>query len=66
MKKRDTSQIGKKMKTFLEKNPKIREALETFDISHSQYEKALESGICFYDASSTQVKSGIIPSPQSK
>lgn len=54
--KEKASLINNQVKEFLKNNPKIVKALRTFDISYAQYEKALESGIRYYTASSTQVE----------
>lgn len=44
------------MEKFLAKNPNIKKALKVFEISHSQYENALDSGVSFYSSASTQPK----------
>jgi hypothetical protein len=46
--------VNVRIETFLKNNPKIKKALKVFEISHSQYESALQSSVSFYTSSSTQ------------
>jgi len=45
--------IGRQMKGFLKENPAIKKALRVFEISHDQYQKALESRYGYYTDTST-------------
>ena len=47
------SQIDHEIKDFLRRNPEIEKALKVFEISHRQYEAALEGNICYYTTSTT-------------
>jgi hypothetical protein len=46
--------VNARIRTFLKNNPNIKKALKVFEISHSQYESALQSTVSFYTSSSTQ------------
>ena len=46
--KKQAQKLGNQMRDFLKKNPAIKEALRTFDISYDQYQKALEGGYSYY------------------
>lgn len=48
--------VNGQIETFLKENPGIKKALKVFDISHSQYESALQASVSFYTSGSTQQK----------
>lgn len=55
--KRQAKKISDQLENFLKENPAIKEALELFDISRNQYQKALEGSYRFYTATTTTPKS---------
>lgn len=55
--KKKAQKIGNQMKDFLKKNPAIKKALKTFNISYSQYQKTLEGRYSFYTDTSTSPRS---------
>jgi len=54
--KTKAKKIANQTKDFLKKNPAIKKALRTFNISHSQYQKTLEGRYSFYTDTSTSLK----------
>jgi hypothetical protein len=58
--------INNRIGKFLKDNPNIRRALKVFEISHDQYESALQAGVSFYTSTSTQARSLAIKSEKIK
>jgi hypothetical protein len=57
--KKQAQKAAGQVQDFLKRNPAIREALCVFEISHDQYQKALEGGCSFYtDVSTSPPKVG--------
>jgi len=46
--KKEAKRIEEQRKDFLKKNPKIKKALQIFDITIDQYEKSLSGRVRFY------------------
>jgi len=59
--KKEAKKIGEQMAGFLKKNPKIKKALQIFDITIDQYEKSLSGRVNFYTDTSTSPKSSTNP-----
>jgi len=51
--KKEAKKIEEQREDFLKKNPKIKKALEIFDITMDQYEKSLSGRVHFYTDTST-------------
>jgi len=51
--KKEAKKIGEQREDFLKKNPKIKKALQIFDITIEQYEKSLSGRVHFYSDTST-------------
>jgi len=59
--KKEAKRIEEQRKDFLKKNPKIKKALQIFDITIDQYEKSLSGRVRFYTDTSTSPKSRANP-----
>jgi len=59
--KKEAKKIEEQRKDFLKKNPKIKKALEIFDITMDQYEKSLSGRVHFYNDTSTSPRSSADP-----
>jgi len=46
--KKEAKRIEEQREAFLKKNPKIKKALQIFDITIDQYEKSLSGRVRFY------------------
>jgi len=51
--KKEAKKIEERRENFLKKNPKIKKALQIFDITIDQYEKSLSGRANFYTDTST-------------
>ncbi|MFW6173299.1 MAG: hypothetical protein ACOC5T_06090 [Elusimicrobiota bacterium] len=51
--RKEAKKIEEEREDFLGKNPKIKKALEIFDITMDQYEKSLSGRVRFYTDTST-------------
>jgi len=51
--KKEAKRIEEQRKDFLKKNPKIKKALQIFDITMDQYEKSLSGRVNLYTETST-------------
>jgi len=51
--RKEAKKIEGQREDFLRKNPKIKKALEIFDITMDQYEKSLSGRVRFYTDTST-------------
>jgi len=59
--RKEAKEIEEQREDFLRKNPKIKKALEIFDITMDQYEKSLSGRVRFYTDTSTSPKSSANP-----
>jgi hypothetical protein len=59
--KKEAKKIEEQRADFLKKNPKIKKALQIFDITIDQYEKTVSGRVNFYTDISTSPKSSAIP-----
>jgi len=50
--KKEAKKIEEQREDFLKRNPKIKKALQIFDITMDQYEKSLSGRVNFYTGTS--------------